>query len=155
MAKKNKAKGGKDSLLKLFSNIDWKKYLVASIVVFVVIYLLDILVHGYLLKDLYAKYFRMFLSQKVMMARMPYMLGGQALYALLLVLLYSQGYTGKGSVMEGLRFGIYLGLLISLPCALSSYSWSVYPTALIIKWGVYGFLQTVVYGGVIGATYKK
>lgn len=154
MAKSSKGKSN-DGLFKAFSNLNLRKWLLASLMVFIAIYLLDMLVHGYLLKNDYVRYARMFLPQAQMMARMPYMLGGQILFALLIVFLYSQGYTGKGSLLEGVRYGVYLGLLINLPSALMSYCVFLFPVKLIINWAVYGTIQTIIYGGITGAIYKK
>ena len=154
MAKRSGKKSA-DSLFKAFSNTNWQSLLLTGIVVFILVFVLDYVVHGILLKDLYVKFARLFLPMAMMNARMSYMLGGQALFALLLVFIYSQGYTGKKSVMEGIRYGIYVGLLLQLPKSLMAFATAVYPGTLLIWWGVAGLIQTIVYGAVIGAMYKK
>jgi hypothetical protein len=147
-------KTGKDSLLKVFGNLNVKKWLLASIAVFVAMWLLDYLVHGVLLMKEYVINAKYFLPAAVMTARMPFMFTAQVLLSLLLVLLYSQGYTGKGSVTEGVRYGIYVGLLFNLPMSFSSYFMYAFPVKLLILWAVFGFLQFVIYGAIIGAMYK-
>lgn len=154
MAKKSKKKSS-DSLLKAFSNTNCKSLLVTGLVVFIVMFILDFLVHGYLFKADYIRYANLMLPQKIMEARMPFMMLGQLLMSLLLVLVYSQGFTGKGSAMEGARYGIYVGLLMTLPKAIMMYSWALYPVVLLVKWGVAGFITIVVLGAIIGAMYKK
>lgn len=152
MAKK-KASG--NGLFKFFDNVLWGKLIKTTVVLFVCIWLLDYLVHSILLADLYAKSAKLFLPYKVIMARMPWMLLAQILSALFLVVLYSQGYSGKGSVLEGIRYGIYLALLMYVPYIIISYVMYPYPLKLDLAMGGAMMVQTVIYGGIIGALYKK
>ncbi len=147
MAKKKKGSGFK-------LTINWSKWLVASIAVFVVMFGFDFLVHGNLLKDLYAANSRLFLGMAESQARMAYMLAGQLSFAAAFVFLYSQGYSGKGSVAEGLRYGLYVGLLIGVPHSLGMYMWSLFPVSLLQAWAAACVVGSVIAGGVAGALYS-
>jgi hypothetical protein len=152
MAKKKKAVAKKSSSFKL--TINWSKWLIASIAVFVVMFGLDYLIHGKLLMNLYTANANLMLPTAQGQARMGYMLGGQLLFAAFFVFLYTQGFSGKGTVSEGLRYGLYAGLLLNIPRMLIMYMWSLFPMPLLQAWAVTGLIETVLLGAVVGALYR-
>ncbi len=150
-AKKSSSKKGSFKL-----TINWKKFIISSIAVFVVLSVSDFIVHGNLLMDLYKQVDpRLMLDQVSSQARMNYMVAGNILFALFFVFLYTQGYSGgKTSFAEGLRYGIYVGLLIAVPHNVIMYMWSPYPMALLQAWAATLFVQIAILGAVTGLTYS-
>lgn len=153
MSAKNKR--NEDSLLKAFYCTDCKKLLLTGLVVFIVMFILDAVIHGNLLMPLYTKSAKLMLAPAVAQTRMHFMWLGQLIYAMLLVLLYSQGIEGKGSVNQGIRFGIYIGLLMAIPGNMIMYGWSKFPANMLLGWGVSEFIKLVIFGAIIGALYKS
>ena len=128
-----------------------KKIVTASIVVFVLFILMDYLVHGLLLSGLYA--------ETASLWRAPEVLGGlmwifwvvDAAMAFLLVWLFAKGWeAGKPWLGQGVRFGLVLGLLFSLPMGFSMYAMLPIPLALGLGWFASG-LVTFVVGSVTAA----
>ena len=128
-----------------------KKIVTASIVVFVLFILMDSLFHGLLLSGLYA--------ETAPLWRAPEVLGGlmwifwvvDAAMAFLLVWLFAKGWeAGKPWLGQGVRFGLVLGLIFSLPMGFSMYAMLPIPLALGLGWFVSG-LVTFVVGSVAAA----
>ena len=77
------------------------------------------------------------------------------LQAFFLALIYPKGYKGGSPAKEGLVFGIYFGLLMSVPYVF--YMWASYP----IRWhaalidGIVVGVMTVIVGLVIGLIYGR
>lgn len=70
------------------------------------------------------------------------------------VLIFSKGYTGKG-IIEGVRHGIYIGFLMSVPMAYSTYAMIPMPYSVAAQWFVYGMIQYVILGIIVAAIYGK
>lgn len=74
--------------------------------------------------------------------------------AVLLVTIYPAGYRGGAPLAEGLRFGILMALIVSLPNALHQYALIDAPAAnmfipvgwSILKYGIAGIVVALVYG---------
>jgi len=135
--------------------INWKKFIISSIAVFVAMFVTDYVIHSQLMMDLYTKHAAMFRSMNDMHGYMNYMLAAQILFSLFFVFLYSQGYSGgKTSLAEGLRYGLYVGLLIGIPHHLGMHAWSLYPLQILEGWALGCVAQSIVLGGVVGLTYS-
>ena len=76
-------------------------------------------------------------------------------FSFLFVLIYIKGYQAKPSrVLEGMRYGFFVGLLI---CIAGVDSFMQFPVVanLAIFWFVTGLVQFVVTGAVVGLIYKR
>jgi len=56
--------------------------------------------------------------------------------------------------MEGARFGVIMGLFLSVPMAYGTYMIIPIPFNLAVQWFLYGTAQSIVYGVVAAAIYK-
>ena len=74
--------------------------------------------------------------------------------AYLLAVIFSKGYEGKG-MGEGVRFGLYLGLLMAIPWAYGTYAVMDIPYSLALQWFVYGVIEFVVAGVILAAVFGK
>jgi len=110
------------------------------------------LVNNVLLADLYAQHARVFRPQ----AEMNVAFGPAAALAGFFVFAYAyaKGYEGGAGVVEGLRFGVVVGLLL----AAFSVAWNyvVLPVsgALAAAWIVDVIVEMAIYGAVVGLVYK-
>jgi len=110
------------------------------------------LVNNVLLADLYAQHARVFRPQ----AEMNVAFGLAAALAGFFVFAYAyaKGYEGGAGVVEGLRFGVVVGLLL----AAFSVAWNyvVLPVsgALAAAWIVDVIVEMAIYGAVVGLVYK-
>jgi len=75
--------------------------------------------------------------------------------AFFFVYIYSRGVEGKGWIGEGVRFGVLIWGVASLPMFVSMYGWSRLPGRLLMWWIVYSLIQSVLLGLVCAATYRK
>jgi hypothetical protein len=68
--------------------------------------------------------------------------------------IFSKGYEGKG-IMEGVRYGLYMGLLMATPMAYASYAMYPMPYSLALQWFIYGIIQYIILGVIIALVYKN
>ncbi|MCU0249272.1 MAG: hypothetical protein MUE61_03625 [Vicinamibacterales bacterium] len=118
-----------------------------------VVYLgLSPLVNNVLLADLYAQHARVFRPQGEM--HLAFGLGGALLGFFVFAYAYAKGYEGGAGAIEGLRFGVVVGLLL----ATFSVAWNyvVLPVsgALAAAWIVDVIVEMAIYGAVVGLIYK-
>ncbi len=76
-----------------------------------------------------------------------------AIWTILFVYIFSRGYEGKG-VMEGVRFGAIIGVFYALPMAYDSYAIYPIPYSLALKWFLSGMVINIIYGVVASLLYK-
>jgi hypothetical protein len=67
--------------------------------------------------------------------------------------IFTKGYQGRG-IMEGLRFGLVVGLFVSIPMAYGTYMIIPIPYSLALEWFLYGTAQVILLGAVAAAVYK-
>jgi hypothetical protein len=68
--------------------------------------------------------------------------------------IFSKGYEGKG-IMEGVRYGLYIGIWMASGMAYGSYSMINIPYSLALQWFIYGIIEYIVYGIVLSLVYGK
>jgi phosphotransferase system glucose/maltose/N-acetylglucosamine-specific IIC component len=132
--------------------VNFGRVAAAAIVAWIVYLILSPLVNNVLLADLYAQHARVFRPQ----AEMNVALGLAAALAGFFVFAYAyaKGYEGGAGVVEGLRFGVIVGLLL----AAFSVAWNyvVLPVsgALAAAWIVDVIVEMAIYGAAVGLVYK-
>jgi len=136
--------------------LDWKKYLVSVIVVFVVCFLLSYLIHELLLAGDYARQPGLWRTQTEIWKRLPLAYFAQLIFALAFCFIYTKGVeAGKHWLGQGLRYALLVASLMFVPVALVLYV-VVEPLelALAFKWVVFGYAQMLVLGAVVAAIYR-
>lgn len=88
-----------------------------------------------------------------MPAFMPYMLLGQLLMAFFFTKIFAHGYQGTG-MMEGVRYGALMTGFV-LGCHLVAYAVTPWEMGMVVKWTIYGLIQSVLMGAVAAKLYKK
>jgi hypothetical protein len=131
-----------------------KRWVIASIVVFVVHEVISYLVHGVLLSGVYQATASLWRPMAEMNQMMWIMWVGDLVWVFLLVYIFIKGYEAKGW-LEGLRFGLLFGVFFSLPMALGSYAMMPMPFSLAVYWFVFGIIEISILGIITSLIYKK
>jgi len=94
-----------------------------------------------------------FRPEAEMMSNMWMMWIIDIVWAFFFVFFFVKGYEGKG-IMEGVRFGIYIGLFYCFVNAYGSYVVYPLPYSLTMQWFIYGIIQSVILGVLASIIYK-
>jgi hypothetical protein len=128
-----------------------KRFLMASLAVFVVGVVFEYLVHNVALMPVYRALKDVWRPDMEALTWIMYPVG--LVCSLLFVYIFIKGYEGKG-VIEGLRFGLFLGAYVSVGMAFGSYIMLKIPLSLAIQWLIAGVLELMLQGAAAAAIYK-
>lgn len=124
-----------------------KKIMIASVVVFVLFLIMDYVLHGILLRDLYAVTEHLWRPSGSAQKLVWIVLAVDAAIAFLLAWLFAKGWeTGKPWLGQGLRFGLAVGLLFSLPMGFSMYAMMPVPFGLALGWFIGALIECLMAG---------
>ncbi len=129
-----------------------KRFLLAVVVVFIVHQALGYLIHQVLLMGLYEQTENLW--RPAAEIKHGIMILNGLIWAFLFVCIFAKGYEGKG-LMEGIRYGFWIGLLISIPFAYDTYAVMPIPYSLALSWFIYSTIQIIISGAVAALLYKK
>ncbi len=128
-----------------------KRWLIASIVVYIVMGLTEYIVHGIILMGTYEATASVWRPMEEIKGWIGFVTG--AIFSLIFVYIFIKGYEGKG-IMEGARYGLWIGLMFTIPNAYGFYSVLPIPYSLALMWWIFGTVQIVIYGIVAAAIYR-
>jgi hypothetical protein len=112
--------------------------------------------HGVLMAGMYAKMPLIWRPFPAMTSLLPYGYFATFISMLCLVYIYGKGYEGKPSrFIEGLRFGVIVGLFAAVPMSVWSYISIPMPKEMAMSWFLAAFAEMAVVGVVLGLVYKK
>ncbi len=131
--------------------MNFKRFLLASIAVFVVYSALNMVIHGPILGASYEATASIWRPDMMDLMWIMYITTG--LFSLLFVFIFTKGYEKKG-VMEGLRYGLLVGLLLSV-MAFNQYPVYPVPFMMALQWFIYGTIQITLCGVATALVYKK
>ena|SRR3989338_8096771 len=135
--------------------MDLKRWVLATVGAFGVIATSDFVIHNLWLGEMYRANAQWWRSPEEMGLLNGYMIAGEVALAGLLAFVYSKGYeVGKGTVSQGFRFGVLMGLLLYLPKSFMQHFVYPYPLGLILNWLIGGIAQVALAGLMIGYIYK-
>jgi hypothetical protein len=132
--------------------MNFKRLILASIAVFVIIQAIDWLVHGVLLSGWYTEIKGVWRPD--MMDLMWVMMLGSLFFSFMFVFIFTKGYEGRG-VMEGVRYGLLIGLLLYVSGMLGQYVMYPIPLGMALIWAGYGIVEMVIAGAAAAAIYRK
>ncbi|OGU48296.1 MAG: hypothetical protein A2000_02300 [Ignavibacteria bacterium GWB2_36_8] len=132
-----------------------KRLLITALVVFVLLEVMSYLIHGVILASTYQmdEVKVAFRPEEEMMGKMWIVYVTDIIWSFFFAFFFAKGYEGKG-IMEGLRFGFYIGLFWSLVSAYQSYAFIPMPYSLSFQWFIYGMIQALILGIVASLVYK-
>ena len=128
-----------------------KRFVLASLAVFVAGMILDFLIHMVILKGAYESLASIWRTDMNSLMWLMYM--SSLIFAFLFVYIFSKGYEDKG-IMEGVRYGLIIGLFFLFPSAFGQYAMYPLPFSLIIQWFIYGLVEFIVFGIIAAVVYK-
>ncbi len=129
-----------------------KKFWLGWISVFVVMSVFEAIVNMVLLASIYQATASLWRPQAEMKIWLFYVV--YAFVSFFFTLIFSKGYEGKG-IVEGIRYGIYMGMLMSVPMAYGTYAAMPIPYPLALQWFIYGLIEYVLAGIVLALIYGK
>lgn len=127
-----------------------KKMLFALIAGFVTMFLLSGLWHMLIMADFYEANGA---SNAFTEPKMQYIVFGYLILALLMSYMYPQGYKGDSPVVEGLKFGVLMGLLWILPIGVVLFGVMESSGTLLIVDAAWHIAEQGIGGIVIGLVY--
>jgi hypothetical protein len=129
-----------------------KKILLGTVVVFVIIEVLDFLIHSIILAPAYAA--TQSLWRPDMMDKMWIMYLVALVVSFFFSLIFSKGYEGKG-IVEGVRFGFYIGVMLGVGMAYGTYAMIAIPYSLALQWFLYAILEYMIAGIGVALVFGK
>ncbi len=133
-----------------------KKYAGAMAAVFLLLLVLEYLIHSVGLMGIYQKTAYLWRKEPDIKALGWLMWVSYAVISWALVSIFSRGYEQeKAGLGQGIRFGVWMGILLNVPMSLNCYAVMPIPLSLPIGWILTGMIEFIVLGAVIGLIWKK
>jgi hypothetical protein len=127
--------------------MNWK-FIISAAVMFVMLFAIGWGVHGTLLKEDYAKLPSLVRPMVDVRANFLYMLLAQICTAVAFTWIYRQGREDKPWLPQGLRYGVAIAALMTIPASLVHYAVMPFPGELIAKQMAFD-VATIVLMGVV------
>lgn len=133
--------------------MNWKKFWIAFVVVYVVYQITNLIVHAGLLSGVYERLVTdgVFRSE----ADMPgWVFWVTALvFSYFFVFIFAKGYENRG-IMEGVRYGFYVGMLFFFVGSFDQFVMYPIHYSLTWYWIILGIIQTILCGIAAALVYK-
>jgi hypothetical protein len=129
-----------------------KKVVLGFFAVFVLLEVISFIVNGLILMQTYQSLqslWRPDMGRLMWVFHVMYVAG-----AFFFTLIFSKGYEGKG-IMEGVRFGLYIGIWMGLGFAYGTYAMIAIPYSLAMTWFISTIVEYVLAGVVVAAIFGK
>jgi hypothetical protein len=130
-----------------------KRFWMAFAACYVVGQVLSFLINGVLLQDTYKSLASVWRPEAEMQAKMWIFFVTSFVAIFLFCYIFTKGYENKG-VVEGVRYGVLVGLLLTVPMAYDSYVIYPIPYSLALTWFLTGMVFWVVLGALLAAIYR-
>lgn len=137
----------------MFNNINSARFVLSTVVLAIFMFIYQMIVHGHMLMPYYMATPQLWRPEADMQAMVGWCLTYKLLFSAALTFLFTRHFEGKG-MDEGVRFGVYLGLILGIQTA-ASYLWMPVSGSLAIAWFVESFVFSILAGVILSMTYKK
>lgn len=136
--------------------MDIKRWSLATIAAFVVLFALEFFINDVLLKDLYLQTAAVWRPAPEMERMIWLFWVAYAISAVVFTLIYAQGYEKlKAGAAQGARYGLYMGVFLAANISLGFYTALPIPGAIAVYWFLGGVTEYVVMGATVGWIYRK
>ena len=125
------------------------RFWTSLIAMFVMSMALGFLIHGFLLANDYARLPNLMRSQEAAQEMFPYMLLAHAFIAAGFTWIYLKGREDKPWLAQGVRFGIAVAVLMTIPLYLIYFAVMPFPSDLVAQQVVFDTIGMVLMGIVI------
>lgn len=126
-----------------------KKFLVSWTIVFVLWMVGSFVVHGVLLNDMYGQLPNLFRTETETQSLFHYMVIAHVMMAGAFVWIYRRGREDKPWLVQGLRYGLAIAVLATIPTYMIYYVVQPIPESLSIAQAVGGSVIVVILGAVV------
>jgi hypothetical protein len=126
-----------------------RKFAISVVVLFVLFWLLEFFVHGVLLNADYAKLPNLMRPTSDFQSLWPFMALAYLSAAVAFTWIYTKGKEQKPWLAQGVRFGIAVAFLMTIPIYLIYYVVMPFPFSLVIKQIIYDTIGVVILGAVV------
>jgi hypothetical protein len=130
-----------------------KRFWLACLAAYVVLQILGFLIHQLWLGSTYMALSEVWRPQAEMMSKMWVMYITAAVWTICFCYIFVRGYENKG-IMEGLRYGVIIGLFYSLVQSYDSYVIYPIPYSLALQWFLSGLVVSIILGVIVALIYK-
>lgn len=129
----------------------WKKLLTTCLTTTAAYVLLEMGLHGGLLAGLYHQTAHLWRPEAEMKNLFWLMILGQVFFGYFFGFIYLKGYEfGNGTWIQGLRYGLLMGLMMGPACGLIWYVVLPIPVSLALGWGLGCFAELLIVGAIAG-----
>lgn len=140
----------------MFCKMNCKSVLITGAVLAVIYVLLNALIHGVLLNDIYMQNASVWRPESEMKSLFCFLLFGEGIFAFFYAMIFAAGYDASlPGLGQGLRFGLLMALLVAPFSALSWYTILPIPAALAVYWFIADFVAMLILGAAAGLLYKS
>jgi len=131
-----------------------KRWLFASLAVLVVIAAVEMVINSVLLAGLYQQTASVWRPPEEIQRMMWLFWLGYLVFAPFFTLIYTKGYEpAKSGLGQGLRYGLYMGLVLSVMQNLVWYAVLPIPGVLAFYWFLGGMVESIAAGVAVGLIY--
>ncbi|MEW5799083.1 MAG: hypothetical protein AB1728_08760 [Bacteroidota bacterium] len=129
-----------------------KKVLIGFVAVYIAMSIMDFLIHGVILASAYEATKDLWRPDMQSLMWIYYVIGlvGSFFFSFI----FSKGYEGKG-IAEGARYGLYIGIWMSIGMAYGTYGMIAIPYAMAMQWFLYGIVEYVIGGIILALVFGK
>lgn len=133
--------------------MNWKKFWIAFVVVYVVYQITNLIVHSVILMGIYDQ-----LSIDQVFRSAADMPGGvfwvtAIVFSFFFVFIFAKGYENRG-IGEGVRYGLYVGMLFFFVNSFNQFVTYSIPYSLVWYWILLGIIQSILCGVATAMVYK-
>ena len=133
-----------------------KRFWIAGTVASILFFVLGFIVHGIVLESEYMNYKQLFRTQEEAMANMPWMTLAHIIMGFAFAWIYGKGVdAGASWAAQGVRFGIAVMLLVTVPWYLIYYSIQPFAFSLTAKQILLDGLSLVITSLAVAYVYKR
>lgn len=130
-----------------------KRYLLAVGVVFITLFVTEILIHRLVLSSTYKELAHLFRPENDMQEKAKFMPVCNFFFAIFFTYFYVQIQKNRG-IKEGVRYGLLMSLFIGFGVLLTQYFVYPLPLKLVLIWIGFGLAQGITCGAFASIIYK-
>ena len=128
-----------------------RTFVLSVVAVFVTSVILGFVVHHLLLGQEYARVIQLFRTPADAQAHFPFMIAAHVILAIGWTWIYRVGRENKPWVGQGIRFGIGIALICTIPMYLIYFAVQPYPSDLVALQVTYDTIASIILGIVVAA----
>ncbi|MGQ9802196.1 MAG: hypothetical protein ACUVRL_11120 [Candidatus Saccharicenans sp.] len=131
--------------------MNWKRFVIASVVVFVSIQVMEFVVNNIIMMGQYESLQNLWRPDMASKMWIMYLIG--VMVAFLFTYIFIKGREGKG-LAEGVRYGIIIWLFVAVPMSLWTWVMLPVPFKMSLWWMVSSLIEYIIAGLLVAAIYK-